>query len=323
MPPLEDDLIRKIKVLNDTIWEQRAKQPYIDRWLDNFLPPAAPPSPNERLHALYLLSNFLYFGGREMRELLKSLFRDKYKYPIVQSIRQAHGNTSDCALIAAEFSKELHRTRFLGVGNPSESGCHLLYYFRQENELPKTLFIHAHQIFLRQATTGLPALRNPDVTRYVFIDDFCGSGHQAKEYSQDLVEDLKRLNPNSHVSYYVLFATEDGMKAIRERTSFDAVDCIYELDATFKCFGPLSRYFPLLRADDPLKDIDKAFAQAMCTKYGQTLCPDKPLGYGGCQLLLGFHHNTPDNTLPILWHAGSSEHPWTPIFKRYDKQYGW
>jgi hypothetical protein len=78
MGQFEDELIKKIKVLNDTVWERRATRPRVDAWLNNFLPSSNPP--HERIHALYLLSHFLYFGDREMREILKALFRDKYKY---------------------------------------------------------------------------------------------------------------------------------------------------------------------------------------------------------------------------------------------------
>jgi hypothetical protein len=44
------------------------------------------------------------------------------------------------------------------------------------------------------------------------------------------------------------------------------------------------------------------------------------LGFGDCQLLLSMHHNTPDNTLPIIW-FDEDEALWTPIFKRYNKIY--
>ena len=55
----------------------------------------------------------------------------------------------------------------------------------------------------------------------------------------------------------------------------------------------------------------------MCEKYGNKLTKGYPLGYGGCQLLLGFSHNTPNNTLPIFW----CDNNWTPFFKRYNKKY--
>jgi hypothetical protein len=111
-----------------------------------------------------------------MRELLRALYRDLYRYPIVESIRRAHSDTLDANFIEEEFKKRLLQTRFMGMGNPSESGCHLLYYFRQENRLPRNLFIHTHEIFTRSGSPPALSVKDPTVATYVFLDDFCGSG---------------------------------------------------------------------------------------------------------------------------------------------------
>lgn len=327
-----DDLLAKIKILSETIWDGRAREPQINDWLDNFAPSTGGAN-DERIHALYLLSQFMYFGDRQIRELMRVLYRDLFRYPIVEQIRRKHNNTTDLPLIARHFQTALEQTLFLGVGNPSESGCHLLYYFRQENGLPKDRFIHSHQVFQRRRLgklqmlkallfnnkdrfAGTLVLRDPQITRYVFIDDFCGSGHQGESYSKDIVEDIQSFNPNIEVSYFVLFATTTGMQFVRNNTAFDVVRCVYELDETFRCFSPSSRYFP-----SPTPDVTAAFAEQMCRTYGTQLVPDAPLGYGNCQLLLGFHHNTPDNTLPVFWYDEPGGRSWAPVFKRYPKYY--
>ena len=313
----EDALFRKLKVLNETIWESRADEPLVTEWLDNFTSSSSGTT-NDRLHALFLLSNVIYFGSKQMRELMKSLFRDLYQYPILESIRRRNGDTISRDQITQAFSEELRRTQFLGVGNPSESGCHLLYYFRQENYLPKTHFVHTHQLFRRDSATGSISIRSPDIRRYVFIDDFCGSGKQGTEYSRDVVSELKRLNPDAFVAYYVIFATAHGIKKVRKDTKFDEVECVYELDSTFKCFSNKSRHFANLPST-----IEKSYAEQMCRVYGSRLWPSHPLGYDDCQLLIAFHHNTPDNTLPIIWYDEPDGVSWTPIFRRYPKYYGW
>lgn len=307
-----EDLKQKIKSLNETVWEKRAAWPDVQDWLKNF---AEDPSagPSERLHALHLLAQFMYFGSQEMRELLKALYRDHFKYPLVERIRKENGDTKDVAFVRTRFDQLLETTRFLGVGNPSESGTHLLYYFRQENVLPKKLFIHTHQIFSRESSSRVLTVRNAAIERYVFIDDLCGSGKQARDYSTDILEDLKRLNPRAWVGYFVLFGTSEGLADVRGRTRFDEVRCVFELDATFKCFGADSRYFT---AGD---GFDKDFARNTSARHGAKLFPAHPLGYRDSQLLIGFHHNVPDNTLPIIW--GDTE--WRPIFRRYPKLYGW
>lgn len=293
------------------VWEHRANWPAVERWLGNFSADQ-PGQKSERLHALFLLSQFMYFGSPELRHLLRSLYKDVFAYPILESIRRANGDTTDRRLIGSKFSSEMRATRFLGIGNPSESGTHLLYYFRQENGLPKGLFINSYEIFLR-GPNGERLLRDSRVARYVFLDDICGSGQQAGQYSEDVLKELKILQPHARACYYVLFATSEAIDAIRRNTLFDDVQAVFDLDPSFRCFGPGSRYFV-----DPPPEIDKRFAEDMCNRYGRQLTPRSPLGYRNCQLLIGFHHNTPDNTLPIIWYERPGV-PWAPIFKRYPK----
>src|SRR4051812_18268839 len=98
-------LYAKIKVLNERLWEDRVPKPAIDLWLDNFAADTGDPS--ERAHALFLLSQFIYFGDREVRALLRALYRDKYRYPIIDEIRRENGDTTDAALIDDLFQQQL------------------------------------------------------------------------------------------------------------------------------------------------------------------------------------------------------------------------
>lgn len=313
MEDFKQELLVKIKTLSETVWEGKAKEPEINEWLENF-DPETDDSDSEHLHALYLLSNFMYFGNREIRELLKALYRDLYKYPIIESIRKDNNDRTDADFLTQAFERECDQTRFLGIGNPSESGSHLLYYFRQENALPKDLFIYSHQIFSRTGTPPKLSIGNSQIKRYVFIDDLCGSGSQAKRYSREILEPLKQLAPNIWVAYYTLFATKSGLDVLKN-TLFDDVDTVFEFDDSNRCLCDVSRYFP----EDESR-ISRDFAKAMCLKYGERLYPAHPLGWKDGQLLVGFHHNTPNNTLPIIWYD-EPKPPWKPIFRRYPKIY--
>lgn len=313
---LHDELKTKLHHLNLYVWERKALWPDIKKWLDNFIKDEFDAEKDEQIQMLYLISQFMYFGSREMRELLKSIYRDKYRYSVIERIRKQNSDTTDEALINSLYSCELNKTRFLGVGNPSESGTHLLYYFRQESGLPKDLFINTHEITKRSGEKTV--LRDPMVKEYVFIDDLCGTGNQACDYSHEIVNDIKTLNPNAVVSYYVLFAMSDGIKKVKSDSAFDIVDSVYEFDDTFKCFGEYSRHFQNVKFP-----ICKSRAQSISYRHGMKLQPGLPLGYKDCQLLVGFHHNTPDNTLPIIWHEEGVNNTWNAIFKRYNKNYGW
>lgn len=311
----------KIMKLSQNIWENRVDSHVLYKWLDNFKS-----NDNiqccERSHALFLLSHFMYFGTREIRALLKSLYRDMFLKPLIHKIRKKNNNVKDINLISSEIISELKNTRFLGIGNPSESGTHLLYFFRQENGLGKDDFMHSHEILLinRDDKSKIidVSLKKPEIKRYIFLDDVCGSGSQATDYSDELIKEIKRLNPNVEACYFSLFSTAKGMEHIRNNTLFDKVDCVFELDESFKCFSDDARQF---RNEKDLP-IDRKFAFEFCAKYGLGIGyknEEHALGYKNGQLLIGFAHNTPDNTLPIMWAENSG---WAPIFKRYHKNYG-
>lgn len=310
----EDSLRRKIKRLDEAVWERRVPGHALDDWLSSFSP-SNHNGVDERLQMLYLLSNFLYFGVREIRHLLRVLFADLCRRPILQEIRVNNGDTVDLDFIDRNYALALRRTRFLGVGNPSESGVHLLYYFRQENKLASSLFIN--QIQLPGVVTASEEHGSKHVDRYIFIDDLCATGDQAILYSQWVVQTIKRVHSKAFVAYFPLFATTSALQRVRAEAQFDRVASVVELDETFRCFGDDSRFYSAVDAP-----IDREAARQMSLYYGSVLCPRHPLGYKDSQLALGFSHNTPDNTLPIFWEEPNDLLPtWSPVFKRYPKLY--
>jgi hypothetical protein len=304
----EEYLRKKIKRLSETVWEGHATGKEIEDWLSSFSE-SGPGGVNERLHMLHLLSNFLYFGIREMRELLRAHFQYACQRPAITKIRKDNSNTVNLTLIDAKLQEAISRTRFLAVGNPSESGQHLLYYFRQENNLVSGLFPNQFEL------PGFPGANDIHgegyVDHYLFIDDICGSGQQIEQFSEKVIKTLS-AHSKAKISYCPIFATSDGLDYARKNTAFSEVCCLMELDASFQCFSPTSRFYK----DNKLR----AEAERICYYYGRILWARNPLGYKNSQLAIGFNHNTPDNTLPIFW----SEHPallptWSPIFRRYSK----
>ncbi|SON50546.1 protein of unknown function [Vibrio tapetis subsp. tapetis] len=59
----------KIMRLSQSLWESKVNRGNLSRWLDNF-ESSHEDAECEQAHAMYLLSNFMYFGAREIRELL-------------------------------------------------------------------------------------------------------------------------------------------------------------------------------------------------------------------------------------------------------------
>jgi hypothetical protein len=321
---LDDKLFKKISTYYQTIWRDKWKEGIHDDWLGNFNDADEDLQARERTNMTYLLSKFMYFGNEQLRQLLISLYRDLFKYPIIEGIRRNNNNTLDETFINSEFQKELGVSRFLGVGNPSESGVHMLYYLRQECRLRKEYFINSSDIFstlkvdehLADGNTRSflkSEIKDDAIKRYIFIDDFCGSGSQASQYLKSLVENMKFLNPDVEVNYLMLFGNQAGVEVIRNLNVFNRVEAVFTIDESFRAFSPDSRYFK--NVDNEI--IEKQFAKETAEKYGANLF-DNGLGFNSSQLLLSLYHNTPDNSLPIFW---SDRNKWKPIFKRYNKLY--
>jgi len=300
-------LIRKIKALDETIWDKRADKVKVKTWLSNF------ETDNERLTALHLLSQFMYFGNTEIRLLLLELYNEHFKYPIIRKHRATLGRMISFQEGEQHFTSVLGKTKFLGLGNPSESGNHLLYFLRQEAGLHKSSFASTDELFTLSRRRKLK-LKDPGITNYIFLDDFCGSGEQACRYwNKHFIKALRNLAPKANLYYFVLFATHSGLEYLRAKTQFTSIQSVIEFDDSYSIFNS-QRYF---RGTPP--EVTLKGAQELALKYGMVLWPKHPLGFDEGQMLLGFYHNTPDNTLPIIWSPGSHKKSWKPMFTRYHK----
>ena len=316
----EGDYEQKIRTLVNHAWDREVTWAQVSAWLDNFNGDFLTKE-EEKTYGLFALSKFMYFGKRLIREMLRSLYRDHFESPLLQRIRRNLKGSRDVDAIRRIYLQELNATRFIGVGNPSESGAHLLYYFRQVNYLPKDLFSDFSGVFhlAVDRNTGLPTLkpRNPDITRYVFFDDLVGSGTQVSLYLSTQFSEIRKTNPNIDLRHMSLFSTSQGLRKMNEPSMFNGNSiCLFELDETYRAFEETSRYF-----SKPPTWFNMQQMRDFVGGYGNRLKPGMALGYKNGQVLLGFSHNTPDNSPPVFWDEGHSV-AWAPVFLRYDKKYG-
>jgi len=310
---------RKITTLCKHAWDSEVQWVQVQRWLENFKGEVLS-ADEECQYAMFALTKFMYFGKRLVREMLRSLYRDHFKAPLMQRIRRNLGDTRDLSLVSSLYAQELAATRFIGVGNPSESGTHLLYYFRQVNRLPKDLFDDiGSALSFRSDRNGEVSFfpSNPQVTRLVFFDDLVGSGTQASQYLSRYLRGIRAGCSNVELRYVCLFGTEKGMSVVNGADMFDGkATSMFDLDESYRGLEVNSRHF-----DDPPDWFDLPTLKRIFHHYGSRLKPGFPLGYKNGQLFLGFSHNTPDNAPPIFWDEGLGA-PWSPLFVRYDKNYG-
>lgn len=313
------NLESKLRNLINHAWDQEVSWAGIDAWLKNF-DGSFYDREEEQLYAIFAISRFMYFGKRLVREMLKSLYRDHFCSPIRQRIRRNSGGTLDKKIIDKAFDAELRSTRFIGVGNPSESGAHLLYYFRQVNSLPKDLFADLASTLSYRKTKDRNEVvfdfRGQNITRLVFFDDLVGSGTQVTDYLGEYLSGLRQSNPTLDIRFMSLFATTSGLEKLNHQKLFNGkAMCLFELDNSFKAFDDDSRYFSTCP-----NWFDKEKMELITESYGKRIWSNHPLGYKNGQLLIGFSHNTPDNVPPIYW-ADVKDLPWAPAFLRYHKEY--
>lgn len=303
----EDALRRKIRRLSESVWENRASGQEVDEWLNVFTAGSQDPE-FDRLCLLNLLSNFIYFGIPEVRELLAALYHELYRRPLLTEIRRSQSDPLNVDEVDRCFLERLRRTRFLGVGNPSESGSHLLYYLRQETGLPSELFINHFELPGFSGTLE-------DVDRYIFIDDLCGTGEQACSYSKKVVERVRSAAKDVEINYFALLATTAGLQRVRDGASYSSVECVMEMGRDFRCFDPNARFWTGAEAARY-----RERARALSLSFGRLIYAPHPLGFDDAELAVGFNHNTPDDTLPIFWVDASEVLPsLKPIFRRYEK----
>lgn len=252
---------------------ERIKQA-LKNWLENF------DSEEDKLYAVEIFSNIEYFSHQKTKGLIARL---------ADQIRGAFGNELQ-DLIIAGVDKE-----------PASSASSLLYLLRQEIGLQGQFSEEQARLIGDNCSKMI-----------VFIDDFIGSGTQARKKSQEY---FSRRKANTY--YMALVGSEDGVNHIKEEGHFGDVIAIKTLRAGDKAFSESSRFFPCAEKREKLKEFSE--------RYGKKLCPNHPLGFNDGQFLFAFEHNTPNNALPIIWAGPKSESektvPWVPLFERIKPRY--
>lgn len=280
--PKISSIYNKIMDLNELVWGNRLDGVLIEQWLKNFK------KRSEKIFALDILSKFTFYNEKEVQALLKSAFHLLKNHICLELIRQRNYADSPEKIIQNDCY-------FIGTWeNPSKSGVSLLYEFRTLNKIRRNNFVSSVQ-------------EVPNDAKYVvFLDDITGSGRQAKGYWNTLV--VTNANPSLKASflYSVLVGTTKGISYIETTTKIKVLPTII-LDERYSMFSKNSIYY----SDDVIKNNVKL----MCMNYGKEH-QEPPLGYDNLQLLIGFNHNIPDNTIPIIW----AKKNWNPIFPRYEDE---
>ncbi len=136
---------------------------------------------------------------------------------------------------------------------------------------------------------------------------------------------LKVFNPASldvHVCLYV--ATRQAIEYLNEQLpEFEQNGAVWEPG---RC---KVHYIQELGTTTALQEGADPELDALLAKYYSKDLEDREsyrvgaagirYGYGKCGLPLVIHHNTPNNSLFVLWKAGNDKRAFTPLFPRFER----
>lgn len=293
--PTRNELIELIVNTMETVWSVRSKRPDIENWLKQFNGSLLKDIDIEQRIALLLLCNFVYYNMDEVRYLCRKIFKAYIHYVLENDIEYSLSDLNDSSIDI------INNTIFIPVGNPSESGSNLLYYYRQENMLPKNRFYFDGDIEIMKAKN------------IVFIDDVSLTGTQVVKY---LELNIKKYC-DKNIFFTPLILTTDAKNYIEDELK-EKFDCSLVLlpglllDEREKVFSDQSYIF---YERNELMQVTKDFVE----HYSKKFMIREPMGFENSQLALGFFYNIPNNTLPIFW---ANNEKYSGLFKRSPKVYG-
>lgn len=292
-------LKEKVLDISRVAWDKRIEKTKLDEWLKNFNGKALNDSKKEKYIALWIMLHFTFYTEKEVRYLNRCLF-DEYLHK--KLLEYELDRIFVDKTIVQKISHIAESSIFLPLGCLSESGAFIVYYFRQVNKLPVSMF----DIKLDNQYENI-----------VYIDDVTVSGNQAYKNIK-AYNNIKKLNniegfnkANTKEYLLTMIATDDSIEYFEDKLKNINLIYVEKIDQRSKVFSDTSFAFS---SEQSLKM--KEDAKIMCKKYGSLLDND-PYGFENGQYLFGFFYNVPNNTLPILW---GNKNNWMPAFERYPKR---
>lgn len=278
-------------------WKKFGKPDDVFKWLQNFS------NENEVYLALVLADNIMYYTLEQMRYLWRIILTNYVKLFLLDELFGGKALPE----IEKWFPEYLQkRCIFVGYGRAGKSGPSMAYYFKQSQVIEDLEFMERSKFL--QARSKVLNIKE----RVFLLDDFVGSGDQAKNEWHRKSEgrsfnDIHIANPHLKFTYLALVGCREGKEVVENNTPMKVI-LGQELDDKFKCFSNVSTIYS--------NPFERAEARRVMEEKGRMLY-EYPLGYDNMELAIAFCHNTPDNTLPVIWKR-MADGSWHPLFERHE-----
>ncbi|WP_228894300.1 phosphoribosyltransferase-like protein [Pseudoduganella aquatica] len=268
----------------------------LDAWLGNFV------SDEDRYLAAHILNGLIF----RSKAMIESSFDQLLQCVLPRQLRQwdcySHKYIEDFLESLRDGDVD-HPLRFVAVDlasandEPGKSGVHLIRQLRQHVRISKKLLCRPENV------AALPST----VKVLVFIDDIVGTGKQFAKFTK--FHALEGQAVNRKLFFSPLIAYRDGVDKLSSAHPWLTIKAIEIFNSEHGFCCPCSSN-PTLWALDEQNCV--ADVRAHIQKIAQAGGIPKSTQYG-LDLLIGFEHATPNNTLPMLW---ADSDTWRPLFNR-------
>lgn len=303
----------------------------------------------DRAEALeFVLSRLTYISAAELDHLVSTVYQDMLRPHLLDVAAAELGAAPwELARVAGSSNFEHLQRRMLVLGMSDGARLDRL---RRASPLSTEQFHLASALDpdkerdmtqkLGEALESLGFEGDPTFSTVVLVDDFSGSGTTMLRRTDGVwkgklpkirahVEDLKErkvVAPDATVLVLLYLLTAQARQQLTERmhqAGFHAPE--YRLISAHT-FGD---EFPLSAPSDTgfWNLCERYFREAWANEHS-TVAGDLAHGFGGSALPLVIHHNTPNNSPPVLWKDETADHQdelrddgWIGLFPRHERHH--
>lgn len=245
---------------------------------------------------LEMLKNYDYYSEKLVRKILERYYEDFVKtLPEHQTIFSSIPSEKNFSILN---SSNLLVNQFLNINYLASS---------QSMDL-NTLLLDEENKYLKRDNSKEIAEKKYNIKKLqyidniIFIDDFSGSGDTIKAFLKRAKDILKDKNIYIYIVHLTLQAKKNIEDAFKEFKYNNAHLHYYELSK--KIFN------------DKRHTIKGVNRKKLIDFEKNIIGSNRPLGFSGCESLVTFYRNSPNNTLSSFWWNKSG---WSPLFPRKDK----
>ncbi len=310
------------------------------RWLNQF-------EREDRSFAYQLIREHLIFlSAGEITQLVRRTMPGHFRPILVRKIAHdleiAPYEIWSTADNVAAYNRLLRRSLFIGLSD----GARIDVFRRASPEISNDQVVVNYDLGARKLTSLLKDLRKVDAADARFemvflIDDFIGSGTtlcrldekewagKIRQFSTNIHGEWKNLLTESfQIAAHHYVATECGLKVARESldrfcaANLDGIWAAKTIELTHSLLLRDSIRFPEKKWPELDTFLEKYYDAGIMTASLRKGGDHVHHGFAGNGLTLVLEHNTPNNSLSIIWAESEGKpktHRMVPLFRRRER----